>query len=34
VVRVGNLRAQATIDVSKPAAVATASLNDSTGVRK
>jgi hypothetical protein len=27
VVRVGNLRAQATIDVSKPAAVATASPN-------
>ena len=34
VVRVGNLRAQATIEVSKPAAVATASLNDSVSVSK
>jgi cell migration-inducing and hyaluronan-binding protein len=34
VVRVGNLRAQATIDVSKPAAVATASTNEPASVRK
>ena len=34
VVRVGALRAQATIDVSRPAAVATASLNDSVSVRR
>jgi cell migration-inducing and hyaluronan-binding protein len=34
VVRVGNLRAQATIDVSKQAAVATASPNESVSVRK